>query len=162
MKFFTTTFIASISAVIGLLIVGGVFGEEWFARLYKVMAVSVIVAILCVIGMVKGTLHKSADADDDTIDDLEAIIAQVYEEDQTQCTPSIQPQVDYIIWHRRPRRSGTEHYSTGGCGTGRIVDVDTRLGGSFQVCWSAGSPGLPGAIRVPADPNGFWDILLEC
>ena len=161
MKFYAITFIASISAVIGMLIVGGVFGEEWFARFYRVIAVCVVVAILCVVGMVTGILRKSADADDDITDDLEAIIAQVYEEGHPQSTPAIQPQLDYIIWDRQPRRSGTEHHPTGGCGGGRIVDADTRLGGSFQVCWSDGSPGLPGAIRVPADPNGFWDILLE-
>ena len=62
MKFYTITFIASISAVIGMLIVGGVFGEEWLARLYRVIAVWVVVAILCVAGIVMGILRKSADA----------------------------------------------------------------------------------------------------
>lgn len=161
MKFLVITLIAAISAAIGLLIVGGVFGEEWFARFYRIAAVAVVVAVLCFVGLVTRILRKPTDDDDATTDELEAIIAQVYEEGQSQCTPSVQPQVDYIIWDRRPRRPGPEHQNAGDCGAGRIVDANTGLRGSFQVCWSDGSPGLPGATRVPADPNGFWDILLE-
>lgn len=157
MKFFAIALIASISVVIGLLVIGGVAGEEWFARFYKVAVLGAIVAILCVVGLARAIRHRAADADDDITDDLEAIISRVYEDGQTQSASPIQPQVDYIIWDRRPRRSGTGYHP----GEGRLVDTDTGLRGSFHVRWSDGSPGLPDAVRVPAQPNGFWDISIE-
>jgi hypothetical protein len=160
-KFFAITFIASISVVIGLLVIGGFAGEEGFARYYRVAGVGAVVAILSGVGMVRAIRHRSADADDDIADDLEAIITRVYEDGQTRSASSIQPQVDYIIWDRSPRRSGTEHHATAASGEGRIVDTDARLGGPFQVRWSDGSPSLPGAVRMPAEPNGFWDITFE-
>lgn len=156
LKFLLTTLIASISVVIGLLVIGGVAGEEWFARFWRVAGVGAIVAILCVVGLVGAIRHRSADADDDITDDLEAIITRVYEDGQTQSASSTKPQVDYIIWDKSPRRSGTA-----ACGEGRIVDTDTGLRGSFHVRWSDGSPGLPDTVRVPAQPNGFWDITFE-
>jgi hypothetical protein len=50
---------------------------------------------------------------------------------------------------------------TGGVGQGRIIDADPHLGGPFQVLWGLG-PAAPAGYRVmPAQPYGYWAIMLE-
>jgi hypothetical protein len=103
---------------------------------------------------------QPAHADGNTAN-LNQIIERVYEKRQAQCTPNMPPQFQGIVWDTDPSQFGTEHYPTGSGGKGRIIDANPHLGGPFQVWWGDGSPRLPDAIRVPAQPNGYWDITLE-
>jgi hypothetical protein len=101
---------------------------------------------------------------DGNASNLDQIVAQVYEKRQAQCTPSMPPHFVRIDWDTFPISFGPHtdvgHYPTGSGGRGRIVDANPSLGGPFQAWWGDGSPGLPDAIRVPAQPNGYWDITL--
>jgi hypothetical protein len=83
---------------------------------------------------------------------LDQLVAQVYDQVQRRCTPTEPPQFQRIAWDSPPGGQG---------GSGRIIDADPALGGPFQVYWNLGGGPFPGARVVPAQPQGYWDIVLE-
>src|SRR6185312_13897122 len=84
---------------------------------------------------------------------LDQVIAQVYQRVQGGCTPRTQPSFQRIAWDSAP---------TGQGGAGRIIDANPSLGGPFHVYWNLGGGPFPGAQGVvPAQPQGYWDVVLE-
>lgn len=82
----------------------------------------------------------------------EQAVQQVYNQVQRGCTPRTPPQFQSISWSL---------WSDGDHGVGRINDAKQGLGGPFQVYWNIGSSPFPGARVVPAQPSGYWDVVLE-
>jgi hypothetical protein len=92
-----------------------------------------------------------AQADGNTAN-LDQLVAQVYNQVQRGCTPETPPSFQGIAWDSPP---------TGQGGSGRIIDANAALGGPFQAYWNLGGGPFPGARVVPAQPQGYWDIVLE-
>ncbi len=86
---------------------------------------------------------------------LDQIVAQAYTQFQHGCTPTEPAQFQRIVWD-------DPHGPTGQGGSGRIIDGAPGLGGPFQVYWNLGDGPFPGAQKiVPAQPEGYWDIIFE-
>jgi hypothetical protein len=83
---------------------------------------------------------------------LDQLVAQVYNQVQRGCTPKTPPSFQSIAWDSPPAGQG---------GSGRIIDANPALGGPFQAYWNLGGGPFPGARVVPAQPQGYWDIVLE-
>jgi hypothetical protein len=77
---------------------------------------------------------------------------QVYEQVVPGCASGTQPAFQRIVWDAM----------NGNYGTGRIVDGKPGLGGPFTIAWdNTNGPGMPGSRKVPAQPQGYWDVVLE-
>jgi hypothetical protein len=84
---------------------------------------------------------------------LDQLVAGVYNKVQRGCTPSTPPSFQRIAWDSPPGGQG---------GSGRIIDANPGLGGPFHAYWNLGGGPFPGAQGVvPAQPQGYWDIVLE-
>jgi hypothetical protein len=84
---------------------------------------------------------------------LDQLVGQAYTQFQTRCTPTEAPQFQRVAWDSPPGGQG---------GTGRIIDAAPGLGGPFKVYWNLGNGPFPGAQKiVPAQPEGYWDIVFE-
>lgn len=107
-------------------------------------------AVLAAAGIACAPLAQ-ADGDASNLDQL---VAQVYNQVQTRCTPPTPPSFQRIAWDNgRP---------TGLGGTGRIIDANPALGGPFTAWWSPTPNATPGARVVPAlGGNSYWQITLQ-
>jgi hypothetical protein len=73
---------------------------------------------------------------------LDQLVGQAYTQFQHGCTPSMTPQFQRIQWDS--------------------IDGTQGLGGPFKVYWNLGNGPFPGAQKiVPAQPQGYWDIVFE-
>jgi hypothetical protein len=111
-------------------------------------AVAVIPAHLIAAGIVIAPLANA----DGTQASAEQAVRSVYEQVQRGCTPQTPPQFQRIVWNS----------VTGQGGTGRIIDATPGLGGPFQVWWdNTNQAPMAGYRKVPAQPQGYWDVNLE-
>jgi hypothetical protein len=90
---------------------------------------------------------------DGNASNLDQIVGNAYTQFQRGCTPSMTPSFQRVAWNSPP---------TGQGGSGRIIDANPALGGDVQVYWNLGNGPYPGAQKiVPAQPQGYWDIVFE-
>jgi hypothetical protein len=108
---------------------------------------TVVPAVVAVAVAYAPVTHADGDATN-----LDRLVAQVYNEVQRGCTPTTPPSFQSIAWDSPP---------TGQGGSGRIVDANPALGGPFRALWNPGGGPFPGARVVPAQPQGYWDVVLE-
>jgi hypothetical protein len=108
--------------------------------------------LLAAVGIAGAGFAAPAHADGNAAN-LDQIVGQAYTQFQHGCTPSMSPQFQRVAWDSPP---------TGQGGSGRIIDATQGLGGPFKVYWNLGNGPFPGAQKiVPAQPQGYWDIVFE-
>jgi hypothetical protein len=111
----------------------------------------IVITALCTVAAL--SLAPAAQADGNSAN-LDAIVGQAYTQFMRGCVPTQASQFQRIVW---------DNDGPGGQGgSGRIIDGSPGMGGPFQVYWNLGGGPFPGAQKiVPAQPQGYWDIVFE-
>ncbi len=113
-------------------------------KIYK----TAIPAVLLAAGLGCAPLAQA----DGTQASAEQAVRSVYNQVQARCTPRMPPSFQSISWDS----------FNGNVGTGRINDATPGLGGPFWIGWdNTNAAAMPGYFKVPAQPQGYWDVKLE-